>query len=306
MAQIEAKTSSEARKHPFKQSNWSLRPLLNLRNLLRVRGVVQATKNNGQLENRGSVTSEESIETLIGHCENGHGLMTPAPSLETLVKPFSSGFLIPKDILSKTCNDGAIGFDDTWDAPSIPITETTKPPDLFAKTPAELRNRIFEDALVSNEILDMTNPEPNLSKVSRKYRGEVLGIYYRKNIFHCTVSDYRHAKLRRVHTLETQYGPLRIHFDHDLTADTATLKANLTCWLHAAFKKDTFGLGTHQYTDDWFEWSVHEDRVARLFSYSQVLRDIHHMEWKEACELVARFLEMAGVCMEPGSEELNW
>lgn len=184
--------------------------------------------------------------------------------------------------------------------------EMLKPADLFARIAPELRNNIFENALVEEHILDITTPEPSLTRINKQYRGEALGIYYGKNKFQCTVSNYRHQKLRRIDELDKRYGPLRVQVFHDLTADTTTLKDNLLSWLKEAFDNQSIGLGFDQGGENWFEWSVHEDRIASLFNYSRVLRNKHDMEWEDARELIERFLEVAGVCGEPGSEELNW
>lgn len=259
------------------------------------------------LEDDGSTISGDSVKMLFGRIKDGPELMTPSQSQEALVQPFCSGFGSTRDTPAKWSKHGGLDTPYTWRTIPPAISRAIEP-DLFARIPAELRNQIFENALVQNdEILDITTPEPDLARVSQKYRGEALGIYYRKNMFNCTIENYQHKKLRRLHTLEKLYGPLEVNFYHNLTADTTTLKDNLRCCIHAAYENEAFGLVSHQEDrDDWFEWSVHEDRVARLFSYSQFLRDTHKMEWGVAGKLVDMFLEVAGVCGEPGSEELNW
>lgn len=241
-----------------------------------------------------SIEPEEGLTTLSG--------AGPVDSKDTL----TTGSKIAKYTLTTSSQAGSVDHPYPSKESFTAEADILRPADLFARIAPELRNNIFESALVEEHILDITTPEPSLTRINEQYRGEALGIYYGKNVFQCIVPNYRHQRLRRIHELDRRYGPLNVHFLHDLRADTPTLKRNLLSWLKEAFDNKSVGLGFYQGREDWFEWKVSEDRVASLFIYSRVLRDKHDMKWEDACELVERFLEVAGVCGEPGSEGLNW
>jgi hypothetical protein len=178
------------------------------------------------------------------------------------------------------------------------ITKST--PKLFGRLAPELRNAMYEYAFVEDEILDIKHLQQPLTRVSRAYRDEALGIFYRKNKWECKVSNFDHKTLLRHQELDKQYGPLTVDICHNLTADTPTLKENMMIRLETAFEKPFPSLGNYNGRDDYFECSVHSDRIAKLFTLSWLLKDNLEIEWPRARWILSKTLNLAGVCCEAG------
>ena len=110
---------------------------------------------------------------------------------------------------------------------------------MFLSLPAELRNKIYKEALVETDAIKVSEstipPEPGLLRVNRQIREEAQDIYYNDNLFRFPIADYDTTMLvrwlgsseaRAACTWETRY-------------DGRNDWANLHAWIKATYDGKT-------------------------------------------------------------------
>lgn len=142
---------------------------------------------------------------------------------------------------------------------------------------------ISEYSVLKQEKLNITTtPRPNLSCISKSLdREQILKIFYSRNKWEVTVSNFNYEVLSPITELNNKYGPMQLDISQDLTTNHESLKDRLMNRLHDAFHNKVLSLAEWEEKPE-YEWSVRADRLATLFSFSRFLRDGQGFDWRTA------------------------
>lgn len=175
--------------------------------------------------------------------------------------------------------------------------------DCLLRLPPELRNMIHEEVVVKCGVLDLDidRPKCGLIGTSRQHTEEGLGVFFSKNEFKTTISNYDPIKIRRQQELHHRYGLRNTTIYHNLTSDTATLKENMLEWLRMAYDDQAPNLGFPPNTVGGYNWNMDSHRRAKLFRVLRLIKKEvkpHGFPWENVKDIVEEILDLAGVCSE--------
>jgi hypothetical protein len=184
------------------------------------------------------------------------------------------------------------------------ISEQSKKRTGFLELPGEIRNQIYAYAVVQDKALPLSAQPPPITGVNRQIQQESLSIFYQKNAFEYSLSNFDRKELVSYVQTHKHFRHASISVSHTLTADLLTLKTNLAAWLLAAWIGQAPMLNYGNKQDDKCEWNSHAYRVAKLFSVAEVLnRRKAGLELTR--EVLAVVIDLAGVCCELGTEMIR-
>lgn len=168
----------------------------------------------------------------------------------------------------------------------------------FLDLPPEIRNRIYEYAVVENAPIHLDTPSPPVSRTNQLIRKESLYVYYRQNTFKIIVHNFERKRLVAFFETSKYSEFVRLNIWHKLVAETPTLKANLWDWVEKSYHYQAPLLGyAHSFVEGDFDVEIHAHRISTLFG---ILRDcqLGNVDWKLSKKILTKAIAGLGVCGE--------
>ncbi|KAK4500664.1 hypothetical protein PRZ48_008853 [Zasmidium cellare] len=151
--------------------------------------------------------------------------------------------------------------------------------------PAEIRNRIYEHALIEDDAIDVNPtglPQPALLCTSRQIRTEAIGIYYNSNKFRVLIQSWDGAKFTKFYEIfEKNTTTRNLYANIRLSFHGGPNWANLFRWLKVAHAGEMWTL----------EWVWDLDDQTKEFAtvgalFTTLMHTTRHLPWAEAKQIM--------------------
>lgn len=185
----------------------------------------------------------------------------------------------------------------------LPIMERNCLESPLLRLPAELRNTIYDYALVTDTPLVISGPEPSqpgITRACKQTRSESLRIFYTRNSFSCVIQNYDPVVFKQYRKIADKHGLSTVLLTHRHVPDVTReiLRTNLLAWLVGTYEGETAPLGySSGHTEETFKWEKLSHRIVKVFNIAKEMRKTK-VDKATARMILENAVDAAGICGE--------